>query len=151
MTKAGLLYLLTAGLLAISTLTATITVYLIWRREVPEILSDSIVNTAAVLAAFAFVGALEMFFTMQQRRQHEAEHRQWMAMLEKQREEDNARRAEDAARIERQRQEDVARRAEDAARMERMFDTMLARFLESIERIDRRNNGNGTSRPSDDS
>ena len=133
MTKAGLLYLLTAALLAISTLTATITIYLIWEREVPEILSDSIVNTAAVLVAFAFVGALEMFFTMQQRRQHEAEHRQWMVMLEKQREEDNA------------------RRAEDAARMERMFDTMLARFLESIERIDRRNNGNGASRPSDDS
>ena len=74
-----------------------------------------------------------MFFTMQQRRQHEAEHRQWMAMLEKQREEDNA------------------RRAEDAARMERMFDTMLARFLESIERIEHRNNGNGASRPSDGS
>ena len=133
MAKAGLLYLLTAALLAVGTLTATITVYLIWEREVPEILFDSIVNTAAVLAAFAFVGALEMFFTMQQRRQHEEEHRQWMAMLEKQRE------------------EDIARRAEDAARMERMFDTMMTRFLESIERIERRNNGNGASHPSDDS
>ncbi len=133
MAKAGLLYLLTAALLAVGTLTATITVYLIWEREVPEILSDSIVNMAAVLAAFAFVGALEMFFTMQQRRQHEEEHRQWMAMLEKQRE------------------EDIARRAEDAARMERMFDTMMTRFLESIERIERRNNGNGASHPSDDS
>ena len=45
-------------------LVATIQIYTLWHREPPEILSASIVNTAAVFAASTFVGVLDMFMTL---------------------------------------------------------------------------------------
>ena len=157
MTRAGLAYLLATIFVASGALGSTVAVYVIWEREAPETLSAAIVNTAAVLAAAAFVGVLDMFFTMQQNRQHAEERRQWIERMEKLLSETVARaeqrQQEEAARAEQRRQEEAARaeqrRQEDNALMERRFDAMMTRFVESLERIERRNNGNGNGATND--
>ena len=45
-------------------LIATFQIYTLWGREPPEILSASIVNTAAIFAATTFIGVLDMFMTL---------------------------------------------------------------------------------------
>lgn len=42
----------------------TIRIYTLFGRELPEILSAAIVNTAAVFAATSFIGVLDMFMTL---------------------------------------------------------------------------------------
>ncbi len=168
MTRAGLAYLLATIFVASGALGSTVAVYVIWEREAPETLSAAIVNTAAVLAAAAFAGVFDMFFTMQQNRQHSEERREWLETVKRWREEDVARaeqrQQEEAARIEQRQQEEAARaeqhRQEEAARyeqrrqdenafMERMLDNMMTRFVESLERIEQRNNGNGNGATKD--
>lgn len=135
MNRAGWLYLLLSVVAAIATLAATITVYVLWGREAPETLSAAIVNTAAVLAASAFVGVTDMFFTMQERRerlaekrQHDEERRQWRIHEAEERKQREIRDAEERRQ-----------RAEHDARMEQL----MTRFVEALERIESRNNGNG--------
>ena len=135
MNRAGWLYLLLSVAAAVATLAATVTVYVLWGREAPETLSAAIVNTAAVLAASAFVGVTDMFFTMQERRerlaekrQHDEERRQWQIRDEEERRQREIRD-----------EEERLRRAEHDARMEQL----MIRFVEALERIERRNNGNG--------
>ena len=142
MNRAGWLYLLLSVAAAVATLTATVTVYVLWGREAPETLSAAIVNTAAVLAASAFVGVTDMFFTMQERRerlaekrQHDEERRQWQIRDETARQQREMRDEEER----RQREEDRRQRAEHDARMEHL----MTRCVEALERIESRNNGNG--------
>lgn len=155
MSRAGWLYLLLSVAAAIATLAATVTVYVLWGREPPETLSAAIVNTAAVLAASAFVGVTDMFFTMQERRerlaekrQHDEERRQWQIREEEERKQREIR--EEEARQQReirdaeerqQREEERRQRAEHDARMEQL----MTRFVEALERIESRNNGNGSA------
>ena len=42
----------------------TIRIYSLFGRELPEILSAAIVNTAAIFAATSFIGVLDMFMTL---------------------------------------------------------------------------------------
>ena len=144
MSRAGWLYLLLSVAAAIATLAATVTVYVLWGREPPETLSAAIVNTAAVLAASAFVGVTDMFFTMQERRerlaekrQHDEERRQWQIREEEARQQREIRDAEERQ----QREEERRQRAEHDARMEQL----MIRFVEALERIESRNNGNGSA------
>ncbi len=55
--------ILTAGGAA-AALTATIEIYTFWGRELPEILTAAIINTAAIFAATSFIGVLDMFMTL---------------------------------------------------------------------------------------
>ena len=55
--------ILTAGGAA-AALTATIEIYTSWGRELPEILTAAIINTAAIFAATSFIGVLDMFMTL---------------------------------------------------------------------------------------
>ena len=49
---------------AAAALTATIEIYTFWGRELPEILTAAIINTAAIFAATSFIGVLDMFMTL---------------------------------------------------------------------------------------
>ncbi|MDE2787709.1 MAG: hypothetical protein OXL37_13735 [Chloroflexota bacterium] len=49
---------------AAAALTATIEIYTFWERELPEILTAAIINTAAIFAATSFIGVLDMFMTL---------------------------------------------------------------------------------------
>ncbi len=49
---------------ATAALTATIQIYTFWGRELPEILTAAIINTAAIFAATSFIGVLDMFMTL---------------------------------------------------------------------------------------
>lgn len=49
---------------ATAALTATIKIYTLWDRELPEILTAAIINTAAIFAATSFIGVLDMFMTL---------------------------------------------------------------------------------------
>ena len=94
-------------------LVATIQIYTLWHREPPEILSASIVNTAAVFAASTFVGVLDMFMTL------------WTLLKSKEWEEE--------ARKERE----ADRRAAAADRQERAADRQAAAQAVAAERQER--------------
>lgn len=49
---------------ATAALIFTIRIYSLFGRELPEILSAAIVNTAAIFAATSFIGVLDMFMTL---------------------------------------------------------------------------------------
>ncbi len=49
---------------AATALTATIEIYTFWGRELPDILTAAIINTAAIFAATSFIGVLDMFMTL---------------------------------------------------------------------------------------
>lgn len=79
---------------AAAALTATIQNYTFWGRELPEILTAAIINTAAIFAATSFIGVLDMFMTLwtllkskdweeEARKEREADRQAW----EKEREE----------------------------------------------------------------
>ena len=91
-------------------LVATIQIYTLWHREPPEILSASIVNTAAVFAASTFVGVLDMFMTLWTL----LKSKEWEEEARKEREAD--RQAAAADRQERAAEREVARQAAAAER-----------------------------------
>ena len=109
-------------------LVATIQIYTLWQREPPEILSASIVNTAAIFAASAFVGVLDMFMTLwtllkskeweeEARKEREADRQAAAADREERKAERQIREAERAAALQAAVQEREQREVErEAAR-----------------------------------
>lgn len=109
-------------------LVATIQIYTLWHREPPEILSASIVNTAAVFAASTFVGVLDMFMTLWTL----LKSKEWEEEARKEREAD--RQAAAADRQERAAEREVARQAAAAERELREAERESARQERAAER-----------------
>ena len=109
---------------AAAALIATIEIYTFWGRELPEILTAAIINTAAIFAATSFIGVLDMFMTLwtllkskdweeEARKEREADRQAREKELEENRQ---ARAAEQAAREKEREENRQARAAEQAAR-----------------------------------
>ena len=123
---------------AAAALTATIEIYTFWGRELPEILTAAIINTAAIFAATSFIGVLDMFMTLwtllkskdweeEARKEREADRQ----TREKEREENRqARAAEQAAREKELEENRQARAAEQAAREKELEENRKLREAE---------------------
>lgn len=132
---------LTAGGAA-AALTATIQIYTFWGRELPEILTAAIINTAAIFAATSFIGVLDMFMTLwtllkskdweeEARKERETDRK----LREKEREENRQARAAEQAVREKEREENrQARAAEQAAREKELEENRHARAAEQAVR-----------------
>ena len=77
LSRAGIIYLTLTLTAAFGVLGATLWLYIVYDRGVPETFSAAVVNTAATLAAATFVGVFDMFFTIQQLRKNEEDRRRW--------------------------------------------------------------------------
>ena len=148
-------------------LIATFQIYTLWGREPPEILSASIVNTAAIFAATTFIGVLDMFMTLwtllkskeweeEARKEREAD-RQAAAADRKEREAERLARAKEWESA-RQEREQASQAREQALQENRAFqqqilsqlaaereqrDLMTARVLDLLAQMSSRLNGNG--------
>ena len=109
-------------------LVATIQIYTLWHREPPEILSASIVNTAAVFAASTFVGVLDMFMTLWTL----LKSKEWEEDARKEREAD--RQAAAADRQERAAERELREAEHEAARQAAAAEREAAREAAEAER-----------------
>ena len=118
---------LTAGG-ATAALTATIQIYTFWGRELPEILTAAIINTAAIFAATSFIGVLDMFMTL------------WTLLKSKDWEEEARKERETDRKLrEKEREENrQARAAEQSAREKELEENRQARAAEQEARVKER-------------
>ena len=154
LTSAGTAYLAVATGIAAAALYATIRIYTVGNRDLPDTFSASVTNTAAVMGIAAFIGAIDMFFKFEETKERAEERRQWEARFDQFLEEARAQREE--ARV--QREEIRAEREESRAQREQnqqMFAAVLEqnraimeqnqaltdRLLDLLER----RNGNGST------
>ena len=165
LSRAGIIYLTLTLTAAFGVLGATLWLYIVYDRGVPETFSAAVVNTAATLAAATFVGVFDMFFTIQQLRKNEEDRRrwdgdrerwdedrkQWQEGIQKERAEANVRleRLLEEARIEReqarvQQEQAIAQQEQN----QQLLANLLAQNLELnnrlLELLERRN-GNGSA------
>ena len=118
LSRAGIIYLTLTLTAAFGVLGATLWLYIVYDRGVPETFSAAVVNTAATLAAATFVGVFDMFFTIQQLRKNEEDRRRWDGDRERW-DEDRKRWDEDR----KQWQEGIQKeRAEANVRLERLLE-----------------------------
>lgn len=127
---------------ATAALTATIQIYTFWGRELPEILTAAIINTAAIFAATSFIGVLDMFMTLwtllkskdweeEARKEREADRQ----AREKEREENRQARAVEQESREKEREENrKLREAELQAREKELEISRQARAAEQQAR-----------------
>lgn len=127
---------------ATAALTATIQIYTFWGRELPEILTAAIINTAAIFAATSFIGVLDMFMTLwtllkskdweeEARKEREADRQ----AREKEREENRQARAAEQESREKEREENrKLREAELQAREKELEISRQARVAEQQAR-----------------
>lgn len=97
---------------ATAALIFTIRIYSLFGRELPEILSATIVNTAAIFAATSFIGVLDMFMTL------------WTLLKSKDWEEE-ARKERDADRNEREADRQSRAKEREENRQDRVADRQL--------------------------
>lgn len=158
LSRAGIIYLTLTLTAAFGVLGATLWLYIVYDRGVPETFSAAVVNTAATLAAATFVGVFDMFFTIQQLRKNEEDRKrwdedrkQWQEGIQKERAEANVRleRLLEEARIEReqarvQQEQAIAQQEQN----QQLLANLLAQNLELnnrlLELLERRN-GNGSA------
>ena len=120
---------------AAAALTATIEIYTSWGRELPEILTAAIINTAAIFAATSFIGVLDMFMTLWTLLKSKDWEEEARKEREKEREENRqARAAEQAAREKELEESRKLREAELQAREKELEISRQARAAEQQAR-----------------
>ncbi len=146
---AGVAYLLVTLLAAGSALALTLWAHSTGSEALQDLVSASILHTAAACAAMGFVGGFDMFFTIWQlmrNNQLEEERRKEREEDRKAREEDRKMREEERKALAEERvlyrrfQEEILSQLQ-SEREQR--DLMTARVLEMTDQIVRRNNGGG--------
>ena len=139
---AGVAYLLVTLLAAGGALALTLWAHSTGSEALQDLVSASILHTAAACAAMGFVGGFDMFFTIWQlmrNNQLEEERRKEREEDRKAREEDRKTLAEERAMSRRLQEEILSQLQEERAQRE----LMTARVLELTDQIVRRSNGGG--------